>query len=206
MRRDWLFTLVLIPFLAGFQHPARQFDSIHISDPRDGQALQGLVTLNGTTNVEGFQSAELAFRYADDQKAAWFLIGKIDRAVSDGPLVTWDTTVLTDGKYDLRLRVNKNAGQAAEYLVHGVRVRNYTPIETGTPVASQSTPADATEPSNPAPIAAAAQSTATPLPVNPAEITHEDIDSSMVRGATATLLVFIIIGCYLVIRRIGNRD
>jgi hypothetical protein len=203
MHRNWLFVFVLLPFLAGLRAPARQSDSIQLSNPHAGQALQGLVTLSGTTKIDGFQSAELDFRYANDQQAAWFLIGEINSEVTDGPLATWDTTVLTDGDYDLRLKVNAGAGTASESIVRGVRVRNYTPIETGTPIPILTV----ATPVNSQPtlvVATAARFTATPLPVNPAEITRADIDASMLRGAEATLLVLVIIGCYLVIRQIGG--
>jgi len=89
----------------------------------------------------------------------WFAIGEPSRQpVEAGPLGLWDTSGITDGNYHLRLRVFLDNGTALEHIVDGLRIRNYTQIETPTAaavVAPQGTPTAAPPTATPRP---------TPLP------------------------------------------
>jgi hypothetical protein len=163
-----------------------------ITAPQSGQVLQGSVDITGTSDVPGFQSAEIAFAFASDTSSNWFLIQSSEEPVKNGMLGTWDTTTLTDGIYTLRLRVNLQDGKQIETTVSGLRVRNYTPVETPTLTATpanQPTPQVPTMTSTPYP-------TPTPLPQNPAALTPINVYTSLRLGALCIggfFLIFIVL-------------
>jgi hypothetical protein len=168
-----------------------------IAVPRPGDVLQGVVTIAGSSDVTGFASAEVAFGYADDPTGTWFLIATSSQPVSNDTLVAWDTTVITDGDYVLRLRVYLTDGSFRETLVSGLRVRNYTPVETPTPTipAPEATPLPTITPT------ATPFPTPTALPRNPATLAPMDVSASILYGGLAAILIFVIIGIYLWLQR-----
>jgi len=174
-----------------------QFGDPVIVVPRPGDVLQGVVTINGTSDATGFVSDELSFTYADDPTGTWFLIAMNSQPVFNDTLATWDTTVITDGDYVLLLRVYLTDGSSREALVSGLRVRNYTPVETPTPIppAQEPTPLPTVTPTTtPFP-------TPTTLPRNPATLAPTDVSASILYGGLVALLTFVIIGFYFWLRR-----
>jgi hypothetical protein len=191
---SFIFWLVLTsPIMARIT----QASGVVIDSPLPGDVLQGVVAVTGSSDIDGFVSAEISFSYADDPTETWFLISNSTQPVSNDRLVTWDTTVITDGNYVMRLQVNLTNGTSSEFLVPELRVRNYTPVETPTPLplAPEATPL---------PIIT---STMTPFPTptalarNPATLVPMDVSSSILYGGLAAILMFIIIGLYLWLRR-----
>ena len=114
--------------------PTAQLVDPVIVEPRPGDVLQGVVKIAGSDDVPGFVSTEVSFSYADDPTGTWFLIAASVQPVTNDSLATWDTTVITDGDYVLRLRVYLTDGNSRETILSGLRVRNYTPVETPTPM------------------------------------------------------------------------
>jgi hypothetical protein len=170
-----------------------------ITSPKAGEALQGQVMVTGTSSMDGFQSAEVAFSYADNPTGTWFLIQSSDQAVTEGELAAWDTTALTDGNYTLRLLVTLQDGSQVQTTVTGLRVRNYTPVETETPTRVPPTlqptlTATAVMTDTPYP-------TPTPLPPNPAALTVSNIYTSLGIGALTIALLFVLFGLLLWLRR-----
>ena len=168
-----------------------------INTPHPGDVLQGAVTVTGSSDMTGFVSAELSFSYADDPTNTWFLIATQGKPVLDQMLATWDTSSITDGNYSLRLRVFLADGSTSDVLVPSLRVRNYTQVETPTPapVPPQATPLPTITPtSTPFP-------TPTTLPHNQAVLAPVDVSFSIIYGGLAALLLFIIVGIYLWLRR-----
>jgi len=177
-----------------------------ITAPQSGQVVQGLAVISGSVTLLGFSYYELAFAYEGDPTGTWFILQTSSMPVSEGELGTWDTGVLTDGDYSLRLRVYLLDGSTQETTVTGLRVRNYTaaptviPTMTETPFAGivaptalLSTPAPATvTPTRPTP---------TPLPPNPASLGVPSIYSALGRGALLALSLFLAIGFFLRLRR-----
>lgn len=172
-------------------------DDPTIDSPRPGDVLQGVVAVTGSSDVGGFLSAETSFSYSDDPTGTWFLISTSTQPVSNNRLVTWDTTVITDGNYVMRLQVNLTNGTSREFIVPQLRVRNYTPVETPTPlaIAPEATPLPTS------------MSTMTPFPTptalarNPATLVPTDVSASILYGGLATISMFIIIGVFLWLRR-----
>ena len=205
MRWWFAFLLTFALFLPARVH-AQTETGIRITSPASGATLRGLVDISGTTAVDGFFSAELSFAYASSLTPNGFLIASVDQPISDGLLAQWDTNLITDGDYDLRLRVTLQDGSVLDSVVAGLRIRNLTPTETAT-VPPTITPefyetAAPTSPPTftPAPTATR-RPTPAPLPPNPAAVTQPEITSSLTRGLVVAFLAFLIIGLFLRLRR-----
>jgi hypothetical protein len=168
-----------------------------IDSPRSGDVLQGVVTIAGSSEVDGFVSAEVSFTYADDPTGTWFMIAINSQPVLNDRLATWDTTVITDGNYVIRLRISLTDGSSREVLVSGLRVRNYTQVETPTPIllAPEATPLPTITPT------AFPFPTPTALPRNPAMLAPTDVSASILYGGLMVISIFVIISIYLWLRR-----
>jgi hypothetical protein len=176
-----------------------------ISLPRPGEALQGVVSINGTTDVPGFRSAEVDFAYQTDSTGTWFLIQQSGTPVKDGALATWDTTTITDGEYRLRVRVFLQNGQLMESVVSGLRVRNYTVIETSTAEARPAGQETPTPTATPRPDFQVKTLEVTPLPTNPAQLTPLAMQASALRGVMAVLGALLAAGLYVGLRAVFRR-
>jgi hypothetical protein len=202
-----LLSLMLIPaswVAAQSGDPA----GVEITAPAQGTPLQGAVTIEGSTFVEGFQSWEITFGYASDTTGTWFLIAEGEEQITEGELTQWDTTTITDGDYNLRLTVYLQGGRREHYIVKDLRVRNYSPIETITPTPTlTSTPytetprPSLTPTSTMQPTETRIPDTPTPLPTNPVTITQTKINNSLIRGAAGALAALVLVGLYLSIKR-----
>jgi hypothetical protein len=184
-----------------------------ITWPAGGAALQGVVAVQGRTAVLGFQFAEVAFAYRSDPTNTWFLIQQSGTAVEDGLLANWDTSTITDGDYRLRLQVFLKDGQVLEMFVDGLRVRNYSPVETSTPapagesiITSQSSPAAPLLPSQtPLSDFQVIARTPTLLPTNPAVLSTERLQRSAVQGIGFVIFALLAGGMYAGLRRLFRR-
>jgi hypothetical protein len=213
-----LFALILLvipimPVEAGrTPTPTLVVNPIAITSPLPGAALQGEISISGHTFVDNFQSAELTFAYTHDPTNTWFFISETDQPVTDGVLAYWDTTTITDGDYSLRLAVNLSNGKQITATIEGLRVRNYTAIETDTP--TPVTPTNTPLPGDTAiptitltPTLTPRLPTFTPLPPNPIELTSQEIVGSFLKGGIIVLGLFALIGIYQLSKRIrDNRN
>jgi hypothetical protein len=182
---------LFIPILGVFQLAPE------IISPRSGDVIQGTQRIIGTSEITGFLSSEVSFAYLDDPTNTWFLISRSDQSVQNGTLGEWNSTDVTDGEYSLRLRITLDDLSEIDVTVAGLRVRNYTPIETPT-----SNPSIPTE-EKPALVILAPTSapTYTPLAPNPAQMRSESILSSMGYGAIVVVVLLLVLGMYLRFRR-----
>jgi hypothetical protein len=188
--------------------PPPQPDLLSFTTPNPGQAVQGIVPISGIVNPKGFRKGELSYTYKDDPRETWFLITELTEPVSNGLIAEWDTTIITDGEYTLRLLVNTSGQQQMEVFLKGIRVRNYTPIETNTPAPSASpAPLDTVAPSpTSTPTATQIPSTLTPFPPNPVELTTQEINNSLIRGAVIGIGLLAIFGLYILLKNLKNRE
>jgi hypothetical protein len=170
---------------------------IKVYSPVPGQAVQGLVEIVGNTAVDGLVGYELAFSFEEDSTQTWFVIRTSQEAIEDGTLGEWDTTSLTDGTYTLRLTVDIQGDEPTVILVDGLRVRNYTPVETDTPAptATEIIGATATFTDTPLP------PTPTSLPSNPAEVTEGQVNRALITGGILGMVLLVILGLYITARR-----
>jgi len=136
--------------------------------------------------------------------------------VQASALASWDTSLVTDGDYILRLRVFSQDGTSQDFTVTDLHVRNAVVPPTVTPtqvpaVISTIPPTDEAlflQPTIAAPLPTAKPVTVpssgsqpTPLPANPAAITTESIYFYLARGALLALILFIVLGIFLRLRR-----
>lgn len=182
-----------------------------ITSPQAGDTLRGKVEISGVVDASNFASAELAFSYAaSNSPDAWFTIQTFTQPPADPVLAVWDTSLVTDGDYTLRLRVFLLDGTFQDVLVTGLKIRNDTPDPTATPTDaptstptlpffSQSNPQASADESTPVP--APALPTSTPLPSNPASLTTASILSVFGKGALAILGVSILVSLLFRLRR-----
>lgn len=182
-----------------------QETTVFIQWPQPGQALLGNIEISGNTAVEGYLSSELLFGYANDVSNTWFLIAQPEAPVQNGVLANWDTTLITDGNYNIKLSVTLQDGSQISSIIQGVRVRNYSPIEPDTPApvtpTSTPVPGDTPVPTiTSTPTISPIPPTSTPLPTNPVTLTSTDFIAGFGRGALIALAAFILVGLYLAIR------
>jgi len=185
---------------------AQEGAEIVVASPQSNQIVQGLVVVLGTITVLGFSSYELSFSYYEDQTGTWFPIKTSSLPVVEGELGVWDTTVLTDGDYSLRLRVFLLDGSFQDATVTDLSVRNYTPVPTPTLTATATAVARFVVPTAqlilPDPATATPSiATPTPLPPNPASLGTSSIAGALTRGALLTFLLFLGLGFVLRLRR-----
>lgn len=180
---------------------------VAISAPLPGEALQGLVTVTGAAQVEGFQAAEVSFAYQTDATNTWFIIQQSTVSLPEGDLTQWDTTTISDGTYRLRLQVFRADGQVLETVVEGLRVRNYMPVETSTPQAAVAATTGVRPTSTPAPLPEFQPQAPAVItqPTNPAQLTASDLTVSMLGGAGFVLSGLLLAGLYLFMKSIFRR-
>ncbi|MFN8382747.1 MAG: hypothetical protein U0V02_12440 [Anaerolineales bacterium] len=180
---------------------------VSINSPQAGQELRGQVQITGNMAAPNFASAELAFKYAASTSAdTWFTIQTFSQPVADSTLALWDTTSVTDGDYDLRLRITLIDGTSQDVVVSSIKIRNDSPeptvivptetalpqfgVSTALPVLGQATSTTVfTFPSS------------TPLPLNPASVTTSSIYTTFARGSLIVLVLFIFFSLILRLRK-----
>lgn len=201
-----------------------------ILSPAADAVLQGVVPILIHTDVAGFESAEVAFTYAGDATGTWFALYESNQPLAGAVALEWDTGAITDGDYTLRLMIALSDGNTQSVQTTGLRVRNYSAVETVTPIAAVPTaapdltavpatsqppaPATATVGTQVATETLAATATFTPpavetgatQPANPAELAPEQVSWSAARGGIAALGVFALAGIYWSLRRLGKRN
>jgi hypothetical protein len=184
-----LFWMIFVPII---RVNAQVGDQV-ILNPRSGEALQGLINISGSTGGADFVTADLSFTYANDTTGTWFLISTVNQPVMNSLLALWDTTQISDGNYVLRFRVYLVDGTFRDFFVAGLRVRNYTSVETPTPTVPipEATSLPTTPPTS-TPIA-----TPTLLLHNKAVLSPNDVNSSFLLGGLVTILILFIMSIYL---------
>lgn len=130
-----LFTVVAV----SPAHPAAQNIEARIDSPLPNSQLQGRVQIKGSAMHPQFSFYKVEFgpgeSPVDEQMA---IIGAIhEQQVSNNVLETWDTTLIPDGTYSLRLRVVDVTGNYQEVWVRRLSVNNTAPVPTPTPTFSQ---------------------------------------------------------------------
>lgn len=158
-----------------------QGDSVRVTYPGVGDSVQGIVEITGTVSTSSFDYAEVFFAYAAVNNLNWFMIGRIDQSVSSAVIARWDTTTITDGVYQLKLRVHNRDESVEELIINPVIVRNYSILATNTPTAVNDSAISIATLISPT----VEMAFATPLPDNPASTSS----ASLKRSATVGLIV-----------------
>ncbi len=189
---------------------ATQSPPVVITYPLPGQALQGDILITGTTQVEGFAAYEISFGYTQDPTGTWFQLQYATQPVDNGLLAHWDTSTITDDDYALRLVLYLIDGSQMTLIIPGLRVRNYSPIETdtptplppsATPLPGTPLPPSTTPTSTPIPSATPVPPTPTPLPTNPAIVSQADVLTTIGTGVGIGAGILLLFGAFLGIRQ-----
>jgi len=185
---------------------AQDSPPIAITFPLPGDILRGEVTITGTTDDPNFLSAQLDFSYASNPTGTWFALQAFSQPITDSALAAWDTTSISDGDYILRLRVDFLDNTTQEITVP-VSIRNDVPFSTPTiePTSTPNTvvmqiPTPFLLAASPTPTAPA-RATPTALPTNPASLAQTAIYASLGRGALVIIILFILSGLIIRLRR-----
>jgi hypothetical protein len=205
--------LLVIPVV---QTPQAQVSG-QIRSPLDRASVRGLVPIEGSATHPQFQKYEMHYAPEPNQGDQWTPVGgsPFSVPVVEGRLALWDTTVIPDGVYSLRLRVVRLDGNYDEYYVRGIQVSNTRPTETPTPEATP-TPAAPTETPSPTPTVVIGvptvasptpRPTSTPWPTAVPSATPErmtapfqNVSSAACWGAGATLAAFVAIGLFFALK------
>jgi len=125
---------VVIIEAAPGRSPQEQGPGAVITSPRDRAVVRDKVSIQGTATHPEFWKYEVAYSPEPNPEDQWILIGMVhETQVVDNVLETWDTTLLPDGNYSLRLRVVRRDGNYEEYFVRQISVANTQPTDTPTP-------------------------------------------------------------------------
>jgi hypothetical protein len=193
-----------------------------ITSPLDGAILNGLVPITGSAMHPQFTRYELAFGYSPNLTDSWFSIQPpATSQVINEVLGQWDTTLITDGLYVLRLRVFYGDNAYLEAFVANVRVLNSTPTApaptlppptagpTATPGPTHTAPAIELPPTATARATSSASSGPNgdeDLPPGaPGPINLDMVGRAFGTGVRLTVLAFSILGAYVTLRALIRR-
>lgn len=217
MRKLAWIPILFVPLLAlgGFWSPAAGAPplqvatiapSIFIQSPREGQALQGVEIIEGKIRGEGFVAGKISFSYTSStaEEPTWFFIADILPLSEDSSQtsfsVQWDTALITDGNYNLRL-VAQYQGKASIFeLIPNLRIRNHSPVETSTPLPAETGAAALLTPT--ATFEAVLKNTPSTLPDNPVVLKSTSLSRALLAGGIAVAALFLVGGIYY---RVKNR-
>ncbi len=180
---------------------ARAAGQPRVDSPRQGDVLQGQVSINGNTDLPDAQSYEVSFSYENAAVDTWFLIVQTDKLVKNGQLALWDTNSIRDGDYRLKVSVRFTTGETSEVVIGKLKVRNYSQTGVEPASAAEGEPTIQPTPSQ----AATQQPTPTALPANPLAVNRVMIRASMLAGAAAAVLILSGLGILLSFRRLRRR-
>ncbi|NLX35300.1 MAG: hypothetical protein GXY68_01275 [Chloroflexi bacterium] len=222
-------TLAFITLLLALAMPtAGQQLVVQITSPEMGQEVRGMVPIIGSASVPSFQFYKVEFGVGANP-GEWAVIGSLhEQPVINGQLEVWNTAVLPDGVYTLRLQGVKQDGNWEEFFVRNLVVANTRPTSTPTPevtetpaleepepvqeegtpaVAPTATPRVSPTPIVIAPTRAPAQGTPTPTLTAPEAESESPLDVKMwgqsaMYGGLAMGAVFVLVGIVFGIRRL----
>ena len=195
-------------FVIGIQfgsfHPQITIPPVIIDTPQDGDVLQGIVPIQAQVDLDKVDQISVYFGYEDDTSGSWFLIAENKPAV-DGLLANWDTSLITDGTYQLLVQAELPDGSNLQFRKNGLQVQNYTIIQ---PTATSDTNLNPLSPQTEATVTEGAPlQEATDGPVyiaNPGAVTKQAWSNSALRGAGFSLLVILVLGFYLTLKRFSR--
>ena len=105
-----------------------------ISSPTNNAVVQDTVEIIGSADHPSFQFYVVDIGPEPNTNDQWSTVGMThETPVINGLLETWDTTLVPDGSYTIRLRVVRLDGNYGEFFARQVVVSNTQPIPTDTP-------------------------------------------------------------------------
>jgi len=209
-----LATLITGFSIVGLEAAPPQQEAV-ITSPQDRDVVRGLLVIKGTATHPNFWKYEIYSAPEPNPTDQWQLLGLHEMQVTDGRLEAWDTSLVPDGTYSLRLRVVRTDGNYDEYYVRQLSVVNAQPTETPTatptPLATRTplppTPTVIIEQpptSTPRPTSTPGPAVGTPEPQAGSElnITAQGLGKALLYGAGATVGLFVLMGILIAVRRL----
>lgn len=217
----------LAPFARVMASPSLQGEDLAIIDtPASNAVVRGQVQIIGSSDHPSFQFYIIEVSPEPVAGDQWQIIGATrNTPVINGVLETWDTTLVPDGSYTLRLRTVRLDGNYTEAFSQQVVVANTQPLPTDTPVPTEevvvpSAPTETPTPLPPTPTVSIEQpivETPTPRPVetsaplqDPDEVTSfiptvsgfslTPLRDACIYGAGVMLGVFLLFGFLAALR------
>lgn len=124
-------TLVFLALFSALYAPPRA----HAADPRCADTfiaspapratIGGVVPITGRAQLEG-SFVRYQVDFSTNGLNLWVLINSAPQAVVDGTLARWDTSLVPEGAYDLRVRTIDTSGNYCESVVSSVFVKKQT--------------------------------------------------------------------------------
>jgi len=119
-------------FLNGIQIVRAENLNASISGPGALACVEGLVDITGSAGGGSFESYRL--EYSPTGNDPWMTINQATTSVSGGVLGTWDTSVLSEGYYTLRLTVQTETGFATTAVRTVYVNRAFDTVDVRSPV------------------------------------------------------------------------
>lgn len=216
MKRVCTCVLVMVILLGTFwiavsALPAQQVLS-RIASPGENSVVRGIVPIVGSAVDVQFWKYEVHFAPYPNPLQQWTAIGGVHESpVTDGLLETWNTTVVPDGSYSIRLRVVDKTGNYREMFANGVLVANAAPTETAVPTRTPAPTATGTPAATPTfmlPTAPLAQPSPTPTLARPTPsgivggLDPAALRQSVCLGAQLMAALLVVLGLILLLRRL----
>jgi hypothetical protein len=187
MRKIIVFLVIF--FLFPVNNHFQESEKPRIDSPQPSEEIRGSIIISGNTDITDFSSSEISFGYSGS--STWFPIMSSDQPVRNGPIAQWDTTVISDGLYQIRVSVHLKGGTSADTIVADLKVSNsLNKEESSTQPAPVITTAEPTQTVVNIPIF----QTATSLPRNPASVENNTLNTViLVSGISIASIFFIVI-------------
>jgi len=191
--------------------PAQQALS-RIASPGENSVVRGIVPIVGSAVDAQFWKYEVHYAPYPNPLQQWTGIGGVhESSVADGLLETWDTTIVPDGSYSIRLRVVDRTGNYREFFANGVLVANAAPTETPVPTRTPEPTATGTPAATPTfmlPTAPLTQPSPTPTLARPTRSALPDVvdptawRQSVCLGAQLMGAFLVVLGLVFLLRRL----
>lgn len=153
--RGWGLALLVLALvgIVGVAGAQGELPDVVIAEPAAMATVSGVVTVTGTVNPAGlnFYYLEVAPFLSDPATAVWTPVTMPSNApVTNGPIGQWNTAMVPDETYALRLRAVLADGSELTFLQRPIRVANAgAPPQPGQP---EQPPAQPDAPATPRPI------------------------------------------------------
>ena len=222
MPRSLKLTLLIVVFVAlwGVRPVVAQDNQAVITSPQSGQGLFGSVTITGTATHPQFQRYKVEFTSEETTTPEWLLIAEVTQQVTNGALAQWNTSLIADGRYQLRLRVILRDGTVLQSVVTSLTVSNKIPtalptaLQPATPLPPTDAPTEGPSPTpliqqpptnTPRPELPTATATFAPLPDEadtspPLVVAFDALRGAFCTGTYCSLGIFAALGVYAFFR------
>ncbi len=194
VNRSLLLACLAIALAAPASARAQAPGYAEITTPGDAQDLTGLVSIEGTADHPAFLRYDLAFAHDPNPSDTWFPLGQpVSVRARQTSLGLWDTTALTPGLYQVRLRVHLDGGALFEDRARSLRI-GLSPLPATPTAASGQAQASASPTTTEVPPRSVPESP-------PAPASGDPVGLAVVIGGLTAAALLIGLGLFVPLRR-----